>query len=295
MPTDAFLNLDNLRLHVSDWGGEGRPILLVHGLASNAKIWNRVAPLLAGPFRVAALDQRSHGLSDEARDGDYGFAAVCADMREACAALKFEMPVIVGHSWGAGAAMEYAARYPAGVAGVVMIDGGFVGMRRRMTWEETEKRLAPPRLVGTPLGEFRERVRSALDGDFSEEVFDIILGNFEVLADNTIRPHLAFENHMQIVRAIWEQEPDQVYPLVKGPALFLPCIPPEPRDPMSEQFLSWKREGAALAQKSMPLARIEWLADSIHDVPLQKPELVAEKVRRFAAGLEHPADHEKAL
>lgn len=285
MPTDTFINLDNIRLHLNDWGGNGQSILLVHGLASNARIWNRVAPLLAEAFRVAALDQRSHGLSGEARDGDYGFEAVCADMREVCAGLRFERPIVVGHSWGAGVALEYAARYPDGVAGVVMIDGGFVGMGRRMTWEETEKRLAPPRLAGTPLAEFRERVRYSLNGDFNEEVFDIILGNFEVRPDNTIHPHLAFESHMKIVRAMWEQDPDWLYPQVKCPALFLPCIPPEPRDSMAEQFLSWKREGAALAQKLMPQARIDWLADSIHDVPIQRPELVAEKVKGFAENI----------
>ena len=35
----------------------------------------------------------------------------------------------------------------------------------------------------------------------------------------------------------------------------------------------------------MPQARIEWLADSIHDVPLQRPGLVAEKIRGFASAL----------
>ncbi len=285
MSTGTFLTLNSTRIHVNDWGGDGQPILLVHGLASNARIWNRVAPLLVESFRVAALDQRSHGLSDGPHDDDYGFEAVCRDMREVCTELKFNKPIVVGHSWGAGVALEYAARYPDGVSGVVMIDGGFVGMGRRMTWEETEKRLAPPRLSGTPLAKFRERLKKSLDGDFSEEVLNIILGNFEVRPDNTVRPHLAFESHMKIVRAMWEQDPDRLYPQVKCPALFLPCIPPEPRDPMSEQFLSWKREGAALARKLIPQARIDWLADSIHDVPLQRPELVAEKIAAFASDL----------
>ncbi|MBM4425046.1 MAG: alpha/beta hydrolase [Chloroflexi bacterium] len=285
MPTDTFLTLDNLRLHLNDWGGSGQPILLAHGLASNAKFWNRVAPLLAESFRVAALDQRSHGLSDEARDGDYGFAAVCADVRGVCDGLHFAKPIIVGHSWGAAVALEVAARYPEAVGGVAMIDGGFAGMNRRLTWAEAEQRLAPPRLAGTPLAEFRERVRRGLDGDFSHEIFDIILGNFEVRADGTIAPHLALENHMKIMRAMWEQNPERLYPLAQCPALFLPCIPAEPHDEMDAQYLSFKREGAALAQALMPNARIEWLADSIHDVPLQRPGLVAEKIAAFAESL----------
>jgi hypothetical protein len=36
---------------------------------------------------------------------------------------------------------------------------------------------------------------------------------------------------------------------------------------------------------AMPQAQIEWLVDSVHDVPLQRPELITEKIRSFAAAL----------
>ncbi len=282
MPTDTFLTLNGTRLHLADWGGAGRPILLVHGLASNAKIWNRVAPLLASRYRVVALDQRSHGLSDEAADGNYGFGAVCGDLREVCAQLNFDQPVIVGHSWGGGVALEFAARHPEAAGGVVLIDGGFAGIGQRMTWEETEQRLAPPRLAGMALDDFRAGAERFLGDLYSEEMLDIVLGNFEVRADNTIAPYLKFENHMQIVRAMWEQAAETLYPKVKCPALFLPCVPAEPRDAMAEQFLGWKRESAAALARLMPQARVDWLVDSIHDVPAQRPELVAEKIVGFS-------------
>lgn len=285
MPTDRYIPANGMRLHVSDWGGSGRPILLVHGLASNARIWNFVAPQLAESFRVAAVDQRSHGLSSGSGDGGYGFEAVCADLREVCNRLGFDRPVVVGHSWGGSVALEYAARYPEAAAGVVAIDGGFAGMGRRMTWEETEQRLAPPRLAGIPLPEFRDRVKTFLGALYGDEVFDILLGNFESRPDGTLAPHLAFENHMKIVRAMWEQDPERLYPQIQCPALFLPCLPPEPLDEGAARFLSWKREGAGLIAKLIPEAKIDWLADSIHDVPIQKPGLVAEKIGRFASPL----------
>lgn len=285
MPADSFVNLNGIRLHLVDWSGTGQPILLVHGLASNAKIWNFVAPELAKSFRVAAIDQRSHGVSSEPQDGKYGFEAVCSDLHEACTSLGFERPVIVGHSWGGGVALEYAARYPEAVAGVVTIDGGFVGMARHMSWEETKTRLAPPRLAGTPLAEFRQHAKKFMGALYSDEVLEIILGNFETRADGTIASHLAFENHMKIVRAMWEQDPDKLYPHVKCPALFLPCIPPEPRDEASLQFLNRKREVAVVARQLMPQVKIEWLEDSIHDVPIQRPGLLAEKIRSFVTAL----------
>src|SRR5207248_4685095 len=63
-----------------DWGGEGQPLVLLHGLASNARIWDLVAPRLAAHFRVLALDQRSHGLTDPAEDG-YDFPSIVRDLQ----------------------------------------------------------------------------------------------------------------------------------------------------------------------------------------------------------------------
>jgi len=281
MPSDLFLKINNLRLHLADWGGppDAGPILLVHGLASNAKIWDYVAPLLAKHSRVTALDQRSHGQSDEAADGDYSFAAVGEDIHAVRAGMKLNRLIMVGHSWGASVALEYAARHPDSVRGIVLVDGGFMTLGKRMTWPEAEARLAPPRLIGTPVEAFRERVKGFMGDRYSDELFNIILGNFEVRPDNTIAPHLAFENHLKIVRAMWEADPETVYPRVHCPALFLPCIPPEPHDEMTKEFMHARREGSELAQRLMPRAQVEWLADSIHDVPLQRPELVAQKIR----------------
>jgi pimeloyl-ACP methyl ester carboxylesterase len=278
---DTFLTINNLRLHLRDWGGAGRSVILIHGLASNAKIWDWAAPELAKCCRVVALDQRSHGLSEAPKNSGYGFEFMCSDLHEVIAQLKLETPVLVGHSWGASVVLEFAARYPDVVRGVIMIDGGFLTLNKRMTWEEAEQRLAPPKLAGTPLEVFRERVKSFSGERFSDELFEHVLGNFEVSPDQTIRPHLAFESHLRIVRAMWEENAEELYPRVKCPALFLPCVPPEPLDDAAKQFLRARREGAELAAKLMPQAKVEWLNDSIHDVPLQKPKEVAERVRRF--------------
>ena len=53
-----------LSLRVREWPGGVRPLVLVHGLASNARIWDAVSPSLAGRFRVVECDVRGHGLSD---------------------------------------------------------------------------------------------------------------------------------------------------------------------------------------------------------------------------------------
>ncbi|HZQ34479.1 MAG TPA: alpha/beta fold hydrolase, partial [Dehalococcoidia bacterium] len=75
---ERFVEANGLRFHLYDWGGAGRPLLLLHGLASNARIWDFVAPLLRSHARVVAVDQRGHGLTS-APDSGYGFAETAAD------------------------------------------------------------------------------------------------------------------------------------------------------------------------------------------------------------------------
>src|SRR5687768_7247630 len=123
---DKYLALESgVRLHCLDWGGAGRPLVLLHGLASSCRIWDFTAPLLAERFRVFALDQRGHGLSD--RPGSYTFAEVTGDLAGLLQGLGLERPVIAGHSWGASVALQFAAKYPEVPAALALIDGAFIG------------------------------------------------------------------------------------------------------------------------------------------------------------------------
>jgi pimeloyl-ACP methyl ester carboxylesterase len=96
------LVVEGLRLHGLRWDdlGRGLPALLVHGLASNARIWERVAPALAeGGLAPIALDLRGHGLSDKPEAG-YDLATFSADLRAAIRDLDLKSPMLIGHSWG---------------------------------------------------------------------------------------------------------------------------------------------------------------------------------------------------
>src|SRR5262245_51079713 len=106
-PRDSYLLLNGLRFHYRDWGGAGQPLVLLHGLASNARIWDLVAPRLTPHFRALALDQRSHGLTDPAEDG-YDFPSILNDLRAFIEALDLQKPILVGHSWGASTVLQYA-------------------------------------------------------------------------------------------------------------------------------------------------------------------------------------------
>jgi pimeloyl-ACP methyl ester carboxylesterase len=285
-PTDTFLTIDGLRLHLRDWGGPDRPpaILLVHGLASSARIWDLLAPLLAPSFRLLALDQRGHGSSDKPDDG-YGLPTIAGDLAGVIAALGWSRPLIVGHSWGANVALQLAADHPDLPAGIVLLDGGTNELASVMPLAETLERLAPPRLAGTPRAEFLERLRSRwIDGVVRQSVEDAIMGNFALDTEDRIAPHLTYENHLKIVRGMWEQRPSELFAHVACPTLIIPAELP-PADQSAAEWIDRKRQAVAVAEARIPHARVVWAHDTIHDVQLQRPEWLAGELMAFARSL----------
>ena len=113
-PVAGGIDLDlpgrGVRLRATRWPGRGDPVVLLHGLASQRRFWNLVAPHLVG-VPLLALDQRGHGDSDKP-DDDYGYDAVVADLATALDALGLSRAVLVGHSWGASVALSFAAVHP---------------------------------------------------------------------------------------------------------------------------------------------------------------------------------------
>lgn len=167
LPVDGFISANGLQLHYRRWRSPEylpglSPILLLHGLASSAHIWNLVAPLLAAAgYAVTALEQRGHGESDKPGTG-YDFVTILADDTDAVEALEIERPIIVGHSWGAMVALQFAATHVEQVTSLVLVDGATNQLSSRPGWsrEQAIKDLAPPRFAGTPRETFLSYYRN---------------------------------------------------------------------------------------------------------------------------------------
>jgi pimeloyl-ACP methyl ester carboxylesterase len=124
-PVDRYIGVNGLRLRYRDWGGPGVPAIALHGFALNAHSWDEVAPMLAPRLRLLAFDQRGHGLSEWAKHvADYSRANMVADVEEIVRALGLERPVVIGHSMGGMNALGFAARQPAGLRALVLVDVG---------------------------------------------------------------------------------------------------------------------------------------------------------------------------
>lgn len=259
----------DVSLNVHRWRGrtDRVPFLLVHGLASNLRMWDGVAERLAeAGHPVSAVDQRGHGRSDKPDDG-YDFATTSADLAEVVTALGYDRPVLVGQSWGGNVVVDLAARGLVPLRGVACIDGGWIDLRRFVSWEACERAMAPPRTAGLPADEFEEMIRGRRS-DWPETGIQGTLACFEVRADATIAPWLTYERHLRILRALWEQRVGELYAAVDVAVLLLPCEDGTP------EWTARKREEVAVAEARLRRSRTTWFRAS-HDVHAQKPDQVA--------------------
>lgn len=106
-------------LHAAQ-AGQGRQIVLLHGLFGSARNFGAVQKALATEYSVTALDLRNHGASPHAAGMSY--PAMAADVQETLAALGVLPAILVGHSMGGKLAMRLALEQPESVAALVVAD-----------------------------------------------------------------------------------------------------------------------------------------------------------------------------
>ncbi len=285
LPMDGFVSANGLQLHYRHWSSAEPslhlpPILLLHGLASASHIWNLVAPLLAERgYAVTALDQRGHGESEKPNTG-YDFATIVADDAAVVEKLGIAQPLVVGHSWGATVALQYAAIYPDCVSALVLVDGATNQLSLRPNWsrEQAIRDLAPPRFAGTPRELFLSRIRSGpLEQLWTPQLEDIILHIVQLRDDDTVAPRLDFDNHLQIIGAMWDQPTFDLYRQVTCPMTLI-VAEQETTDSSREAFLRMRREGIARIQALRPDVHVVFMPNTIHDIPLQRPLQLAEEI-----------------
>lgn len=140
-----------VRLALRRTPGHRRPFLLVHGLASNARMWDGVTAALAEQgHEVVAVDLRGHGRSPDT-DGGYDTATAASDLASLLTVLGWtgdRQPVVAGQSWGGNVVLHLAAT-SGGVGALALVDGGWIRPAERFPDEDAcWEALAPPRLDG---------------------------------------------------------------------------------------------------------------------------------------------------
>jgi pimeloyl-ACP methyl ester carboxylesterase len=118
--TSRYIDTGELRLHAVI-GGDGPPLLLVHGWPENWYAWRLVMSALARDFEVIAVDQRGMGLSDKPQDG-YDAGTLAGDLVALMHALGHERFAVVGHDTGYIIGYALAADHPERVDRVALAE-----------------------------------------------------------------------------------------------------------------------------------------------------------------------------
>ncbi|MGH9116314.1 MAG: alpha/beta fold hydrolase [Acidimicrobiales bacterium] len=234
--------------------------VLVHGLASCARLWDGVgAALAARGHGSLAVDLRGHGESPKPDDG-YDFDRVTGDL------LPFldDRPVVVGQSYGGNVAVHLAACHRDAVRAIACVDGGAIDLTTRFeSLDDALAALRPPyeQFEGTTPAAQEARLLAA-HPDWPEISIQAALAAFDVDDEGRIRAKLSWARHRQIIMAMWDTPPSACWPAIRVPVLFL--------------MASEATRGAVdAAVAELADARAVWFAGADHDLHAQRPDEVA--------------------
>ena len=186
--------------------------------------------------------------------------------------------LVVGHSWGASVVLHFGVTHPDLTAGVVLLDGGTSSPGERWDWDQTLARLTPPDIDGRTWDSLRQRMTSS-NGLYSDpRVAEIGRSLFRFDAEGRLYRRLTIPNHLRILRSLWEQRPAELLPRLECPLLVLPARQASDAPEMAES----KAVNVQRALDLQPRARARWFEDTIHDVPLQRPDELSAELLAFA-------------
>ena len=124
-PIDRFIEVNGMSFHYLEWGDDANPaVLMLHGSSQQAHSWDFISLALSDQYHVIALDQRGHGDSDWAAEGDYSIEAYQRDIDGFVLACGLKAFVLIGHSMGGRNSYIWASRHSKTLKGLVIVDTG---------------------------------------------------------------------------------------------------------------------------------------------------------------------------
>ncbi len=100
--------------------GQGTPLIILHGLFGSSDNWYSLAKVFAQHFTVYLVDQRNHGQSPHSDQMNYDLLA--GDLNDFIEEHAIQQPIIMGHSMGGKAAMNFAVKYPDKLSRLIVVD-----------------------------------------------------------------------------------------------------------------------------------------------------------------------------
>lgn len=126
--TVFFIPVDRgVQLEVLDWGGVGRPVVLLAGIGYDAHVYDKFAPKLTAHHHVYGITRRGFGASSAPAPTNENYTAdrLGDDVLAAIAALRLEKPVLVGHAKAGQELSSIGSRHPEKVSGLIYLDAAY--------------------------------------------------------------------------------------------------------------------------------------------------------------------------
>ncbi|MDA8196359.1 MAG: alpha/beta hydrolase [Actinomycetota bacterium] len=265
---------DSVSIATTRHGSSEPEVVLVHGLASNRHMYDLVAEELEEMgISSLSLDQRGHGDSSKPDQG-YDHKTLANDVATVVKSFGNSHPkVMVGQSWGGAFVSDFAINFPDLVSGLVLIDGGIFDLKERFdSWDSVARNLAPPKFSGVKYEDLEERIAS---GGWTGRQLSCIMENFENV-EGEARPHLVFENHMKILKSLYEYTPSSTLPFLSIPKLAL--LADRGNSPLAQST----DFDAQIAKISRDLSiEIREINGARHDLHLQYPKITANAIQEI--------------
>lgn len=120
--TSRMVTVDHgVQLEMLDWGGTGRPLVLLTGSGHTAHVYDDFAPKLTDCCHVYGITRRGYGISSRP-EGGYDDQRLAEDVFQALEAAQIPAPILVGHSMAGGEMTTLGRRHPDRVSAVVYMD-----------------------------------------------------------------------------------------------------------------------------------------------------------------------------
>jgi len=100
--------------------GEGQPFIILHGLMGSSDNWLPQAKMLSDQYHVFVVDQRNHGQSPHSEE--FNYKLLSEDILEFILEMDLEKPIVLGHSMGGKAAMNFALAHPDKLKTLIVVD-----------------------------------------------------------------------------------------------------------------------------------------------------------------------------
>jgi pimeloyl-ACP methyl ester carboxylesterase len=265
----------DVELATLDQPGVDPPVVLLHGLASTHRWWELVAARLAGR-RVVRWDHRGHGLSSAPSSG-YSVEVLAEDAAALLDALQLTRCVVVGHSMGAGVALQVAAQRPDLVSGVCCVEGGLPDPQLLFgpTWPTARPVMCIDRRI-MPTAEILARWAQGIG--LPDDALAAVLANYQPSGQGTrrLRLRLTPQRETELAYSVWSQRPSALLAQISAPVMAVMARPADPTQG-ARQHRALQRtldvSGRTVSQT--------WIGGS-HELPLEQPRLVAEAIAGLA-------------